>query len=631
MGKHKVRCRTAVKYIELMGPADERVKVHDPQLWPGLLESTLYSKFGRGSNSEEQDAWIALAIHQLRARRVAGEAGTVSIPADLVSTILQQCSEAKAPGPDGLSYALYKSLPPEAITELARHFEDYANSSAPQTCNTWQCIVLTFIPKGTSRQLTDMRALASIDALQRIYVRCLLQAIYKAVPLRYPSWQYGFVPGKQCADMLHVLQSFLLKGAEWGVPVVLCKLDISNAFDGISYHRIWGALLDMGVPIEYGFPLLRELLGCQAYGRVGQETTESAITLERGGRQGGPETPFLWNCYLRYILQPLLDKWSRKEVGVSLEQWMRRHGRSTPAPPCPSVPPVSLVVWADDVVLLAHDISTLQDMVTEFSGVLNNEGLRLKAHKAEVLVGKWAAGGAVLVGEAQVAGSSTMSCLGAMLRADGATHAHLEGQLAKASAAFAARAAVFKAKHGNLRDKVRLWMSMIAPMILWAFEIFPIVASACQRLDSLQLRHMVYMMHRRGRETTAESWQSRFRLARRLMHEWGVPQLSQTLRQNFFKYAGHAARQGGLGWQIHKWRGDEWWYAHMSNMPDHQVERRPTPGHRITWDGALTLGLGAQWHTHATDRDAWRHLLPQWLARTTRERRSGFRVGLAMQ
>jgi hypothetical protein len=521
-------------------------------------------------------------------------------------------------------------LPTEAISQLAHHFENYANSHEPLASSTWRNLVLTFIPKGKSRLLTDMRALASIDALQRIYVKCLLQALFAAVPIQFPTWQYGFVPGRQCADMLFALQSFLLRGAEWGVPVVYCKLDISHAFDGIGYHRMWGALQAMGVPPEYGFPLLRELLGCRAYGRVGQETTESATLLERGGRQGGPETPFLWNSYLMHIIQPLLDKWDTDGRGVSLERWMRTQGRCTPAPPCPLVSPASLLVWADDVVLLAHDLPSLQIMVTEFSDTLSKEGLRLKGHKAELLIGKWACTGSVIVGDNIVVGNTSMSCLGAMLRADGATHDHLDGQIAKASAAFAARAPMFRSKHCCLRDKVRLWMAMIAPLLLWAFEAFPIIESVCRRLDSLQLRHVVYMMHRRRNEQMSESWQYRIRRARQFLQAWEVPQLSTLLRQRSFRYAGHAVRQAGLGWLVHQWRDENWWQSHLGSIAANQAERRPLPGHRTTWDRALVGTFGPDWPLLATNRETWKSLMSQWLRCTTRERRSGFSVGLAL-
>jgi hypothetical protein len=627
-----------VSYLELPTTDTHTEQVLDKTIWPGIIQPHIYSTFGGGTSELEQRTWLTLAAHQTRAQQKEGLTGRVHIEQRHVDAALSRCDEHKTSGPNGLGYAHFKHLSAETRAQLAKWFTHRANDHERavdwgdgDSSEPWAHVVLSFVPKTRSRILGEMRALASTDCLQKIYLKSLMCALSESASIKYPSWQFGFVPGRQCADMLFLLQSALLRASEWGVPVVMCKVDISRAFDGIRYDRMWRALCTRGMPAEYAFAFFRELVGCRAHGRVGCTITTQETLLEKGGRQGSPETPMLWNLFLWDVFAPMLQKWTQEGWHFDPESWMIAAGRPSGYTKDQRPEPLHIVAWADDIVLVAHDLATVQHQLDDVVRTLKSEGLTLKTGKIEVLAGRWAATGYVAVGEDVIGARRQMTCLGAVLRSDGTMASHLEHVLAEATGRFRQKAKLFRCRHLSLRQRFFEWMRLITPMVLWAMEVFPPSAAAAQRLDSLQLRHLVYMMGKRAnpRDVAAE-WQSRFRHARQLLLKWGANQLSHLARVRYYKWAGHAARHCDQGWRMHCWRNEDWWRRHMSNTPGHSSERRAAPGHQVRWDRVLVDTLGVDWHARAADREVWRNDMSTWLQCVSRARNSGFVQGLGL-
>ncbi|KAI8427626.1 hypothetical protein MSG28_002111 [Choristoneura fumiferana] len=124
-------------------------------------------------------------------------------------------------------------------------------------------------------------------------------------------------------------------------PVYACFLDLSKAFDLVSYDLLWDKLRSAGLPEEY--------------------------KLECGVRQGGLTSPGLFNLYINQLLEEL----SSMHVGCHIDGTC-----------------VNNISYADDMVLLGPSISSIRKLVEVCERYAEKTGLKYNSKKSEVLVFK---------------------------------------------------------------------------------------------------------------------------------------------------------------------------------------------------------------------------------------------------
>eukprot|EP00973_Karenia_brevis_P086357 11974497-Karenia_brevis.AAC.1 len=100
-----------------------------------------------------------------------------------------------------------------------------------------------------------------------------------------------------------LLRRVLFLSHEWGPTAVVGSFDVATAFDSMDHDFMFEAMLGVGIPEHIVAALMRELLHVQADAEIKDITSVEAIGINKGGRQGGTETPNEWNWLMEYILR----------------------------------------------------------------------------------------------------------------------------------------------------------------------------------------------------------------------------------------------------------------------------------------------------------------------------------------
>ena len=146
-----------------------------------------------------------------------------------------------------------------------------------------------------------------------------------------------------------------------------CKLDIQAAFDSLSHTAVARFLSSLG-PLQESKLLLRLITQSEVQLSFGNQTWTQK--LRRGILQGSAFSAEIFSRCLDHYLTPLLLKWNRVEV-----TWLRdRTGN-----------PLYVIVYADDLLVLATNASQLTRMLDELQDVLGAIGLRLARHKCQYI------------------------------------------------------------------------------------------------------------------------------------------------------------------------------------------------------------------------------------------------------
>lgn len=141
-------------------------------------------------------------------------------------------------------------------------------------------------------------------------------------------------------------------------------LDLSKAFDMVSYEKLWTKLKAAGVPPE--------IIGLFSFWYDNQlnyvrwaDTYSDGYKAECGVRQGGLTSPLLFNMYVNQLIVEL----SGTRVGCSIGGKM-----------------VNNISYADDMVLLGPTVGAINKLLSVCEAYANSHGLCYNAKKSELLI-----------------------------------------------------------------------------------------------------------------------------------------------------------------------------------------------------------------------------------------------------
>ena len=202
-------------------------------------------------------------------------------------------------------------------------------------------------------------------------------------------------------------------------------MDIATAFDSMNHEVVVKALQSSGMKTDMILSLMAELSGCTARISIPGAGSSDDFPLERGGKQGGVETPDLFNILMEQIVSPLVSSWNGRGFGVFLDA---------------GTPGITHALWADNIFLLAASVDQFRIMSQELTTAIYEHTLAWKECSLQMLcpgdtemdVLVYTKDGASL----QFKQVAEMSVLGIMLDRVGSSRLSLDHRLLRGEANF---------------------------------------------------------------------------------------------------------------------------------------------------------------------------------------------------
>ena len=153
--------------------------------------------------------------------------------------------------------------------------------------------------------------------------------------------QFGFREGVGCSDALFTVKSVIDYFTKNGSTVNVAALDISKAFDRISYYALFSKLIKRKFPIQIINILISWYSKCCVQVKW-KDTYSESFPISAGVRQGGVLSPFLFAIYIEDIVNEL----KRGKKGCIINGVY-----------------LGCFLYADDILLLSHSRSSMQSML----------------------------------------------------------------------------------------------------------------------------------------------------------------------------------------------------------------------------------------------------------------------------
>ena len=273
-----------------------------------------------------------------------------------------------APGKDRLEYRHLRLLDPkcEILADMFKHC--FEARDVPAHWKTATTILIH--KKNSTADPSNFRPIALMSCLYKLLMSILARRMTShaiAHDLLSPE-QKSARPSEGCYEHAFLLQSIVNDARRQPRPLSIAWLDIKNAFGSIPHAALLTTLTHMGFP-----PDLVTLIGNAYTGATTEVVTPLGktpeIPIHSGVKQGCPLSAILFNLTMELILRQC------KTAAANLPRGpLKHHGMS-----------VSILAYADDLVILARNPADLQSLLNSVSSAADSLSLTFRPDKCSSL------------------------------------------------------------------------------------------------------------------------------------------------------------------------------------------------------------------------------------------------------
>ena len=289
------------------------------------------------------------------------------ITIDELDSAIRTLRKGKAAGEDCISneFLLYSN------TQLRLAILNLFNQCLNNGVYPWNTSIVTPLHKKGDRYNPDnYRAIAVSSAIGKLFSNVLLKRLvnYRLLCCPDPPNQLGFCKEAQTVDHIFTLETCISKYIKQGKRLYSCFIDFKKAFDSVQREALLFKLSQLNIKGKF-FDCIHHMYSHSRAKIKMMGKLSEAIKVQVGTEQGHPMSPELFKIFLLDLSYEL-----NNTIGNTIQT--------------PELNNTSLshLLWADDLVLLALDRTSLQHLINVVHHFCNRWGLEVNIGKTAILV-----------------------------------------------------------------------------------------------------------------------------------------------------------------------------------------------------------------------------------------------------
>jgi hypothetical protein len=342
-------------------------KLADPNMQQDYVEdaeSISHSKF-----DDNFAAKITEEVHKFVASSTAAE-GTPELDRPIaweeIHAVLRELRHNTVPGRDGIvpDLIINAGIGTEiALTELFNYI--WLNNAWPQEWSR-ALIIPLYKNKGSRLDPSSYRGIALMSTVAKAFEGVLNRRLVEWSERlhKLSDLQGGFRRFRGTIEQMFILNEITTARKEQKRPTYMAFVDIKKAYDRVWRVGLWKKLFDMGVTGRM-LHMIRAMFGSVIRSVLVNDAETDEFRVHAGVPQGSVLSPFLYSAYVNGLVLFL------KNRGLGL--WV--YGSLVP-----------LLLYADDIVLLAPTGDHLQRMLDALSEYARKWRFEVNIDKTNVVV-----------------------------------------------------------------------------------------------------------------------------------------------------------------------------------------------------------------------------------------------------
>lgn len=282
-----------------------------------------------------------------------------------VAAIIRNMKSGKSPGFDGLSIEHLRCAGVHLFRVLGLLFTMCLHHSyIPH--DLMRTVVVPVVKRSVEdlSNKTNYRPISLATVIAKVFDGLLNKQLQMVVALQ--DTQFGFRAGLSTEDAILSLKHTVNYYVGRKTPIYACFLDLSRAFDLVSYDKLWTKLGDAGVSPDV-VAIFSYWYNNQVNSVRWGSTHSDDYSLKCGVRQGGLTSPSLFNLYINKLIEEL----SGMHVGCHIDDVCLNN-----------------LSYADDMVLLSPSIGGLRKLLRVCESYVTEHSLRYNDKKSNFMLFK---------------------------------------------------------------------------------------------------------------------------------------------------------------------------------------------------------------------------------------------------
>ena len=486
-----------------------------------------------------------------------------------VEWALSSICNRKSPGIDNIQIELWKAAGEEGVDVLWNLCNLIWNTE--EWPKDWcRAIFIPLPKKGNLKECSNHRTISLIVHASKVLLKIIAERVQMKYGVEMAEEQAGFVKGKGTREQIVNIRNIMEKCRSHNIPLYMCFIDYTKAFDCVRHTQLWDIMTKMGFPLHI-IHLVQNLYKDQEATVRTSDGYTKWFKIGRGVRQGCILSPKLYNIYAESIMRESVEE---AEGGVDIGGERTNNLR-----------------FADDTTLICTSKQDLMEMLKEVKDKSSEKGLLLNSQKTKVMVidpERRNREEFILDGEL-IEQVDEFVYLGSLLSNKGTCVQEIKRRLAMGRSATQKMVKIWKSRGVSTKLKVRLLRAMVFPIATYGSESWAMNAREKKRVDAFEM--WCY------RRILRISWRDR------RSNEWVIEkigsgmQLRKGICERKMRLFGHIIRRDGLEKRLAQ-----------GKVPHPRRRGRPTTSWYQDIKDWTGMGMAAASHL-AEDREGWRHLI----------------------
>jgi hypothetical protein len=371
---------------------------------------------------------------------------------------------ARAVGPDGIPVECIRLQPIASLLASLMTTILEGRNEAPEE---WRSAEIVPVPKKPGASTLDAhRGISLMSCSAKLFNKVLLRRIQPALDPVLRCEQNGFRQLRGTVQHILALRRIIEEFQAHGRSLILTFVDFRKAFDSVDRITTMRILECYGIPADLVTAIASLYADTHAFVRTPQGPSDS-FTTSTGVLQGDTLAPFLFVVIMDYVLRTAFPD---DELGVEIER--RRSSRY------PAIR-LSFLAYADDIVLLCSNILQAQEMLRRLEQAAATVGLHINVSKTKAIRLNIDGPGKLHTDEGDVEWVDSFTYLGAVVPE---FTADVERRKSLAWTALGRMSSLWKSS-ASIALKVRLFCSLVQPVLLYGAETWSLSPTATTRLN----------------------------------------------------------------------------------------------------------------------------------------------------